>query len=51
MANKNYTCIQYREEMRLLGLKNSLNQKKLSDKEKKEITKQIKELESIMNMD
>ncbi len=46
-----YTCENYREDMMLLGLKISLKNNNLSDKEKKRIIKEIKTLESKMKMD
>jgi hypothetical protein len=49
--NRKYTCIDYREEMMLLGLKRRLNQRDLSEKEKRIIIKEIKKLESEMQID
>ncbi len=46
-----YTCTDYRQEMILMGLKQRLNQHDLSDEEKKEIIREIKKLESAMDMD
>ena len=51
MKSYKYTCEEYRENMILLGLKISLNNDKLSDKEKKRIIKEIKTLESKIKMD
>ena len=45
-----YTCTEYREEMILLGLKRRLENKALSDAEKKELKKEIKQLEKQMGM-
>ena len=48
MDNKSirYNCADYREEMMLLSLKMRLNDKKLSEKEKKIINIEIKRIES-----
>jgi len=48
MDNKSikYTCAEYREEMILLSLKMRLNDKKISDKEKKIINREIARIES-----
>ena len=46
-----YTCNDYREEMRLLGLKNRLNEKKLSKTEKQAIEAEITKLEKALRMD
>jgi len=46
-----YTCNDYREEMRLLGLKNRLNEKNLSATEKKIIEAEIAELEKVLQLD
>jgi len=51
MKNGKYTCKDYREEMILLGLKRSLTNVKLTDKEKNRIIKDIKNLESKIGMD
>ena len=51
MAGKSiYTCTEYREEMILLGLKRRLANQALSDAEKKELMKEIKQLEKQMGM-
>jgi hypothetical protein len=50
-SEKKYTCADYRMEMKLLSLKISLNNKKLSFAEKKYIKDQINELEISMGMD
>ena len=50
-TKNNYTCNDYRAEMILLGLTARLNQENLSEKEKKELLKEIKELESAMGME
>ena len=46
-----YTCNDYREEMRLLGLKNRLNEKNLSETEKQAIEVEITKLEKALRMD
>jgi hypothetical protein len=46
-----YTCENYREDMMLLGLKISLKNDNLSDKEKRRIIKEIKSLELKIKMD
>ena len=46
-----YTCNDYREEMRLLGLKNRLNEKDLSETEKQAIEAEITKLEKALRMD
>ena len=46
-----YTCTDYRAEMILLGLKRRLEQDDLSDKERKDILKEIARLEAVMGMD
>jgi hypothetical protein len=45
-----YTCKEYRQEMRLLGLKNRLSDPGLDQSEKELITKEIKKLEAEMDM-
>jgi hypothetical protein len=46
-----YTCLDYRSEMKLLGLKRRLKEKNLSKKEKALIIQKIKKLEKAMKMD
>jgi hypothetical protein len=46
-----YTCNDYRSEMILLGLNQRLEDEALSEEERIEIEKQIKELEAIMGLD
>jgi hypothetical protein len=46
-----YTCVDYRTEMILLGLKRRLQSESLSEKEKDDIRLQIKELEASMGLD
>jgi hypothetical protein len=46
-----YTCNDYREEMRLLGLKKRLNENKLSKTEKQAIEAEITKLEKALRMD
>ncbi len=48
---RTYTCNDYREEMRLLGLKNRLNEKNLSKTEKRTIEAEITKLEKALQMD
>ena len=47
---KPYTCAEYREEMMLLGLKQRLNHKNLSEEEKEAISREIKKLEIAMGI-
>lgn len=46
-----YTCSEYRQEMILLGLKNRLCGKNLSDEERLNLVEEIKKLERVMCMD
>jgi len=46
-----YTCSDYREEMRLIGLKKRLNEENLSRTEKKNIETEIAELEKTLQLD
>ena len=46
-----YTCDDYREEMRLLGLKKRLGEKNLSKAEKQAIEAEITRLEKTLQMD
>jgi len=48
---KKYTCNEYREEMILLGLKNRLQNEKMSPEESEQIKKEIRELEIVMGLD
>ena len=48
--NKTYTCSDYREEMRLLGLKKQLNEKNLSPTEKQVLEAEIAKLEKTLQM-
>jgi len=51
MSKQNkYTCNEYREEMVLLTLRLRLNNKELPESEKEDIRKEIKRLESAMEM-
>ncbi|MEA3361315.1 MAG: hypothetical protein U9R17_18180 [Thermodesulfobacteriota bacterium] len=45
-----YTCVDYRSEMKLLGLKRRLKDKNLSEEERAQIIQEIKELEKKMDM-
>ncbi|MFH2045006.1 MAG: hypothetical protein ABIK92_07655 [Pseudomonadota bacterium] len=49
--NYKYTCEQYRNEMILLALKIRLNNADLSEKEKKDISNNIREIETAICMD
>jgi len=46
-----YTCSDYREEMRLVGLKKRLNEENLSRTEKKTIETEIAKLEEALQLD
>ena len=48
---KTYTCNEYREEMRLLGLKRRLKEKNLSKAEKQTIEAEITRLEKALQME
>ena len=45
-----YTCSEYREEMRLLGLKKRLKEEKLSETEKQVIKAEITKLEKALQL-
>ena len=45
-----YTCVDYRSEMKLLGLKKRLKEENVSEEEKIQILHEIKELEKEMEM-
>jgi len=45
-----YTCVDYRSEMKLLGLKRRLEEENLSEEERDQIVQEIKELERKMDM-
>jgi hypothetical protein len=47
---RTYTCSDYREEMRLLGLKKRLNEKNLSKTEKQSIEAEIAKLEKALRL-
>ena len=49
--NTQYTCSDYREEMRLMGLKKRLNEEKLNSTEKQIIEAEIAKLEKALKMD
>lgn len=51
MANQNYTCREYRQEMQLLALRRRLADRELSEREKKELQAEILRLEAQMQMD
>ena len=46
-----YTCSDYREEMRLLGLKKRLNENDLSPAEKRSLDAEIAKLQKALQMD
>jgi hypothetical protein len=46
-----YTCVDYREEMTILGLKRRLKDKNISEEEKQAIILEMKRLESLMQID
>jgi len=48
---KKYTCSDYREEMRLIGLKKRLIEEKLSQSEKQIIEGEINKLEKTLQLD
>jgi len=52
MKNKkdNYTCLDYRQEMILLGLRKQLDDECLTDQEQQQILDQIKNMEEKMGM-
>ncbi|MDQ1331312.1 MAG: hypothetical protein QG578_1580 [Thermodesulfobacteriota bacterium] len=45
-----YTCLDYRQEMTLLALRMRLSRDFVSDEEKQNILKEIREIESAMQM-
>ncbi len=45
-----YTCNDYRDEMTLLALRNRLNTAELSEKERRQIEKEIREFEKRIGM-
>lgn len=46
-----YTCMEYRREMVLLGLKLRLSQESLTEGERKAVLEQVRKLEADMSMD
>ncbi|UCH07382.1 MAG: hypothetical protein JSV55_15160 [Deltaproteobacteria bacterium] len=46
-----YTCVDYREEMTILGLKRRLREENISEEEKQAIILEMKRLESLMQID
>ena len=46
-----YTCSDYREEMRLIGLKKRLNEDNLNRTEKQAIEAEIAKLEKILHLE
>ena len=51
MSHKKYTCSDYREEMRLVGLKKRLSEENLSRTERQNIRKEIAKLEEVLQLD
>ncbi len=49
--NPKYTCSDYREEMRLLGLKKRLNENDLSPAEKLRLKAEISKLQKALQID
>jgi hypothetical protein len=47
---RKYTCSDYREEMILLGLKRRLNEEDLGADERREIAKEIEDIEKKMGI-
>ncbi len=47
----NYTCVDYRTEMILLGLRRRLESENLSEEEKNDIRRRIKEIETAMGLE
>ena len=46
-----YTCSEYREEMLLLSLRRRLHAESLTEEERAELRRQIRDLEASMGMD
>ena len=51
VQKEKYTCSDYREEMRLVGLKKRLNEDSLSPTEKQIIEAEINNLEKTLHLD
>ena len=49
--NTKYTCSDYREEMRLLGLKKRLNENDLTPAERRSLKVEISKLEATLQLD
>ncbi|MFO7783675.1 MAG: hypothetical protein ACQET7_05870 [Thermodesulfobacteriota bacterium] len=49
--NGQYTCMEYRQEMVLLGLRRRLEQEDLTEEERRALKARLLELESEMDMD
>ncbi|WP_169309352.1 hypothetical protein [Desulforhopalus sp. IMCC35007] len=45
-----YTCVDYRTEMRLLGMRQQLSNSQLTDAEKKKLQNEIDQLEKEMGL-
>jgi hypothetical protein len=50
-VSKNYGCSDYREEMRLMGLKRKLERGGLGDAERAELEVEVARLEKAMGLD
>jgi len=46
-----YTCVEYRQEMTLLGLRQRLANEKLTEKDRLELLREIQELQAFLKMD
>ncbi len=46
-----YTCVEYRQEMILLGLRQRLANEKLTEKDRLELLREIQELQAFLKMD
>lgn len=51
MTKPNYTCRDYREEMQLLALRRRLEDRGISEGEKKKLLAEIRRLEARMKLD
>ncbi len=49
--NRQYTCMDYRQEMVLLGLRRRLEQEDLTEEERRALKARLLKLESEMEMD
>ena len=46
-----YTCADYRDEMRLLGLRRRLEKQDLTEEERRRVLEEVREIERKMAMD